>query len=172
MNSQGGAPGAYPPQQGGYPPQGGAPGGYPPQGGAPGGYPPQQGGYPPQGGAPGAYPPQGGAPGGYPPPGGAPVGYPPQQGGYPPQGGAPGGYPPQQGGYPPPGGQGWVRGAIGLIFLTYGCESNEIIRLLTTTMDKCKTLKLTNSKSSSTHWIAVSFHFISRSRLSTTNIQY
>jgi hypothetical protein len=61
---------------------------------------------------------------------------------------------------------------IGLIFLTYGCESNEIIRLLTTTMDKCKTLKLTNCKSSSTHWIEVSFHFISRSRLSTTNIQY
>ena len=53
-------PPPYPPQGGGYPPQGGS--GYPPQGG---GYPPAQGGgYPPQGG--GGYPPQGGG-GGYPP---------------------------------------------------------------------------------------------------------
>ncbi|PRP78361.1 calcium-binding protein [Planoprotostelium fungivorum] len=108
-----GQPGGYPPQQGGYPPQG-QPGGYPPQQGYPPqgqpGYPPQQG-YPPQG-QPGGYPPQGQP--GYPPQQGKPgqpgqPGYPPQQG-YPPQGqpGQAGGYPPQgqpgqPGGYPPQG---------------------------------------------------------------------
>jgi hypothetical protein len=76
------APAGFPPQGGGYPPQG--------QGG--GGYPPQGGGYPPQGQG-GGYPPQGG---GYPPQGQG-GGYPPQGGGYPPQGG--GGLPPPQGGY-------------------------------------------------------------------------
>ncbi|KAM2281073.1 hypothetical protein ACFX1S_041716 [Malus domestica] len=53
--------GSYPPQHG-YPPQ---QGGYPPQG-----YPPQQGGYPPQGYPPQGYPPQQGyPPAGYPQPG-------------------------------------------------------------------------------------------------------
>ncbi|KAG2490484.1 hypothetical protein HYH03_011113 [Edaphochlamys debaryana] len=76
-----GAPGGYPPQQGGYPPQG-----YPPQ---QGGYAPPPGGYPPQA----AYPPP---PGAFPPPPGT---YPPQPGyvQQPPHGNPAYPYPPPQG---------------------------------------------------------------------------
>eukprot|EP01089_Gocevia_fonbrunei_P021831 TRINITY_DN861_c0_g1_i2.p1 TRINITY_DN861_c0_g1~~TRINITY_DN861_c0_g1_i2.p1 ORF type:complete len:298 (-),score=78.03 TRINITY_DN861_c0_g1_i2:144-1037(-) len=118
-----GAPGGYPPQSQGYPPQGyGAPGGYPPQSQ---GYPPQSQGYPPQQGYGGPPPSYGGPPQsqGYPPQqgfGAPPQGYgPPPSYGQPPSYGAPPqgyggppsqpgyGAPPQQGfGAPPPQGYG------------------------------------------------------------------
>ena len=86
----------YPPEQGGYPPQGAPAPGYPPR--PPAGYE-QQPGYPEQGG----YPPQGAPAPGYPPR--PPAGY-EQQPGYPEQGGYPAepGYRQQPpAGYPPAG---------------------------------------------------------------------
>ncbi|RZF36209.1 hypothetical protein LSTR_LSTR008535 [Laodelphax striatellus] len=100
LQGQGGSPGVYAPQQGGYfgpssPGAGGVLGGpgygFPPRPPPPGGLPPG-GGFPPGGGVPGGFP--GGVPGG------SPFGGLPPPAGYPP-GGVPPAYPGALGGYAP-----------------------------------------------------------------------